>query len=105
MGDQRVLGCGVDMKAGDDPAECVLDIGRGDLCLYAEGIRRREQCQWWREPEIRAAGSGRVNEHRSTFEHRSIRATANDPAPGLPGAEVSTPMFGTVSCVTRRPVG
>lgn len=79
MGDQRVLGCGVDMQPGEDPVECVKDIGRGDLCLCAEGIRRREECQWWREPETWAIGSGRVNERQSTFEHRS---TANDPASG-----------------------
>jgi hypothetical protein len=82
MGDQRVLGCGVDIKARDDPAECVLDIGRGDLVPLCRRIRRREECQWWREPEIRVAGSDRVNERRLTSEHRSTRTTANDPASG-----------------------
>ena len=82
VGDQRVRGCGVEMQPGEDPAECVLDIGRGDLCLYADEIRRREECQWWREPEAAAVGCGRTNEHRETFENRTTRTAGNDPAAG-----------------------
>jgi hypothetical protein len=91
VGEQTVCGCGVEMQSGQDPTECVLDIGRGDLCLYAEEIRRREECRWWREPEAAAVGSGWINERLQTSEHRSTRATGNDPTAGAdPGGRHST---------------
>lgn len=78
MGEQRVLGWGVDMQPGGDLPDCVLDIGRGDLCLHAKGIRCRAKCQWWREPETATSGSGRTNDRQSAFEHHTTRTTGND---------------------------
>lgn len=82
MGEQGALGCGVDMQPGCDLPDCVLDIGLGDLCLHAEGVRCREKCQWWREPETATAGSGGTNDRQSASERRSTRTTGNDPASG-----------------------
>lgn len=49
--DGVVRGCRLDPQA----AECVLDFGRADLCLYAGEITRREACCCWQEADAAQA--------------------------------------------------
>lgn len=36
------------MNPGTEPDGCVIDEGRPQDCIYARGIKRKEQCQEWK---------------------------------------------------------
>lgn len=40
-------GCHLDLEEGQDPDECVIDLGRVHDCIYAKEGMRKEQCEYW----------------------------------------------------------
>ena len=47
--DERKFGCHCDLDPGMEPDACVLDEGRPDDCIYAARLKRKEDCEYWRE--------------------------------------------------------
>ena len=77
-----VHACRPDLRSGDAPAGCVLDCGRADMCVSADGIIRREQCLWWREAEGGARGSRDMDSPQETYGTCSAATIGDGPVGG-----------------------
>jgi len=43
------FGCHCDLEDGQEPDDCVLNVGSRFDCTYAENIKCPEDCEYWRE--------------------------------------------------------
>lgn len=75
--EEKKYGCHCELFDGDNPDECVIDLGESDNCVWAQKLGRagkgRNDCQYWQEVKTGSTLQDEVD--RLTTENANLRAT------------------------------